>query len=169
MLRGILAALFASFVGFPGLARAAEDGIAGAAEKFGAKSGVGGNSERLAGHIDSWIALGLVLLSLLVAWSLNHERAATRKAGTVLSGFGCLGVTIWFVAINSSGLVSDPKPAIIALDNAKPFLLWFQAVISAVAGIVLVGRGLRMAGRDERLRLDWINETERYGPVSYTH
>jgi cytochrome b561 len=124
----------------------------------------GDNSERLAGNIDSWIALGMILLSLIVAWSLNGERQATRKAGIVLAGLGCLGITAWFVTVNASGVLDAPKAAVTPLDAAKPTLLVIQAGLSALAGLFLIAVGLR----SDHAPLDDTSAAEVKAPIRYS-
>jgi hypothetical protein len=94
---------------------------------------VGENSERLAGHLDSWIAPAIMLVSLLVALLLNRERLGVRQAGVLLAGLGCLGVAVWFGMVLATGGLANPKPAVIPLDHAKPVLLWLQAAAAEPA------------------------------------
>lgn len=129
-----------------------------------------GDSERLSGNVDSWIALGIMFLSALVAWSINHERAGPRKAGVILAGLACLGVSGWFAAILASDIMSNPKPPIIALSRANPAVLWLQAAVSVAAGLLLVRAGLRMKATADEVKLPFGNEPYRYGRVSrYLH
>ena len=79
----------------------------------------------------SWVALAIVLTSILTAWALNYSAPKVRVFGTCLAALGCFTVATWFLFfVVSSGLLENPKPNQTPLDAAKPALLWVQATIS---------------------------------------
>ena len=132
--------------------------------------GVADNSDRLPGHIDSWIALAIIVSSLAIAWALNNEKPAVRMAGTFLAALGCFAVAAWFVAVLSTGIVDHPKPAVIPVDAAKPALLWLQALAAAGAGLFLLIVTFWQSKRRDVLALPVRNESDRYGRLSrYLH
>ena len=125
---------------------------------------------RLDGHIDSWISLAIVVVSVLVAFALNHAAPAIRTGGTVLAACGCLSVTLWFGWAFSTGIVSNPKPPVIPPNELNPTLLWVVAVISLVAGLFLLRVAVWQSRRTDRLRLPAKNNEAKFGLVSrYLH
>ncbi|MGE0387239.1 MAG: cytochrome b [Gammaproteobacteria bacterium] len=162
--------MLAAGIGLPVIAFAA-DGLGKAAAEFGSRNVAGDNSERLAGHVDSWTALALVVWAVLCAFWINHERAAIRRSGLILAGLACVGICAWFAAVYAAGAITHPRPPLIALDRLKPGLLWAQAIIGAVAALVLLRAGTRAGGHGgDQPALPVRNEARRYGRVSrYLH
>ena len=125
---------------------------------------------RLDGHIDSWLALAIVVVSVLVAVALNHAAPAIRTAGTVLAACGCLSVTLWFGWAYSTGIVSNPKPPVVPPNALNPMLLWIIAATSLVAGFFLLRVAAWQSRRTDRLELPAKNDEVKFGLVSrYLH
>ena len=125
---------------------------------------------RLDGHIDSWLSLAIVVVSVLVAVALNHAAPAIRTAGTVLAACGCLSVTLWFAWAYSTGIVSNPKPPVVPANALNPTWLWIIAAISLVAGLFLLRVAAWQSRRTDRLELPTKNDDVKFGLVSrYLH
>ncbi len=124
-------------------------------------------TERLPGNEESWIALVMVLGSVFAAWFLNHRAPGVRVIGTVLAALGCLAVAGWFfIYVQGTGFLANPKPYDAPLDAAKPALLWLQALVALVAGLGLLLVAYRQSGASEELDFGNENEAHRYGRVS---
>lgn len=143
------------------------------APAFAAVSGASGAAVahiptvRLAGDIESWIALAIVLTSVLTAWALNYSTPKVRVFGTVLAALGCFAIAAWFFFfVTGSGFLENPKPNQTPLDSAKPTLLWMQATVALLAGLVLLLIAQRQSKRTDILVLKAANEEGRYGRVS---
>lgn len=122
---------------------------------------------RLPGNIESWIALAIVLTSILTAWAINYSAPKVRVFGTVLAALGCLTVAAWFFFfVISSGFLEQPKPNQTPLDSAKPALLWMQAVVALLSGLFLLLIAKRQSKSNDILVLQAANEQNRYGRVS---
>lgn len=117
-------------------------------------------------HFESWIASGIVLISIATAWMLNHSTPNVRVSGTLLAALGCLGIVAWFLAILGTGVLDNPKPNQAPMDSAKPALLWIQAGIALVAGAGLLAVANHQRKTREKLDLVATNEPHRYGRVS---
>lgn len=130
-------------------------------------AGGSGASVRAAGNIDSWIALTIVLSSLLTAWFLNYRAPRVRVFGTVLAAAGCLVIAAWFFFfVLPGGFLDNPKPNQTPLDSAKPALLWMQACFALLSGLALLLAAYRQGRSKEDLNLSARNEDSRYGKVS---
>ncbi|MDA8878233.1 cytochrome b [Porticoccaceae bacterium] len=115
----------------------------------------------------SWVALAIVLTSILTAWALNYSAPKVRVFGTCLAALGCFAVAAWFLFfVVSSGLLENPKPNQTPLDSAKPALLWVQATISLLAGLFLLFIAKGQSKSNTILVLSSGNEQDRYGRVS---
>lgn len=117
-------------------------------------------------HLESWIALVIVVFAFGVAWLLNHQAPKLRAAGTLLAAFGCFGVVWWFIGVLGSGVFENPKPFQAPMDALKPGILWAQCIVALLAGITLVGVANRQRQSVEMLELSSANESDRYGRVS---
>ncbi|MFT4712597.1 MAG: cytochrome b561 [Candidatus Azotimanducaceae bacterium] len=117
-------------------------------------------------HIESWIALGLVIFAFLVAWLLNHRTPKLRALGTLLVSLGCFSIVAWFTLVLGSGIIENPKPHQTPMDAAKPALLWLHISIAFVGGIILMVVANKQRSRAETLDLPRHNELSRYGLVS---
>lgn len=126
-----------------------------------------GPSPRIAGDIDSWTALAILLLSIATAWALNYQAPIVRGFGSVLAASGCLAVAVWFFwFVIGSGFLENPKPNQTPLDSAKPALLWIQGSIALLAGLFLLLVARRQFASNKTLVLSVKNEKQRYGRVS---
>lgn len=130
----------------------------------------GGGAHRMAGDIDSWVALMILISSFAVAILLNAARPAVRVGGTLLAALGCFAIVAWFAWAYSTSFVSHPRPHVIPVDAAKPTLLTIQAAIAFVGGVVLLGVARWQARRTDILDLPHANTGAHYGRVSrYLH
>ena len=145
-------------------------GIASAALADGAinlAAGGHGPSVRLAGNVDSWIALAIVVTSMVTAWSMNYSASKVRVIGTVLAASGCFAVAAWFFFfVMGTGFLEHPKPNQTPLDSAKPTLLWIQSSVALLSGLLLLAVAHRQSKSTETLVLGAENERDRYGRVS---
>jgi len=115
----------------------------------------------------SWVALAIILTSILTAWALNYSAPKVRIFGTLLAALGCFTVAAWFsFFVISSGLLENPKPNQTPLDSAKPSLLWAQALISLASGLFLLFIARGQSKSKNILVLSSVNEQDRYGRVS---
>ena len=115
---------------------------------------------------DSWIALAIIVSSVLTAWFMNYRTPQVRAFGTFLAALGCFAVVIWFANILGTGILENPKPNQTPMDSAKPALLWAQASAALVAALMLLMAAYRQTKNSEPLELATRNETDRYGFVS---
>ena len=122
---------------------------------------------RMEGNLDSWVALAIVLGSLITAWAISFSAPAVRVFGTLLAASGCLAVAVWFLFfVVNSGFLENPKPNQTPMDSAKPALLWIQALIALSAGVFLLLVARRQSRNRETLSLAATNTEDRYGRVS---
>ena len=123
--------------------------------------------ERQPGNLESWIALCIVLGSVLAAWFLNHRAPQVRVLGTLLAAAGCFALSGWFfLYVTNTGFLESPKPYDAPMDAAKPSLLWLQCSTALLVGFALL-LVARQQSRDNReLVLSRENEAGRYGRVS---
>lgn len=115
---------------------------------------------------ESWIALAIIVASVLTAWTMNYRAPKVRAFGTLLAAFGCFAVVAWFVTILGTGILEDPKPNQTPMDSAKPVLLWTQAAVALVAALMLMRAASLQLPSDATLDLPTGNEAERYGMAS---
>lgn len=145
-------------------------GITSAALADGAinlAAGGHGPSVRLAGNLDSVIALAIVITSIVTAWSLNYSVPKVRVIGTLLAASACFAVATWFFFfVMGTGFLEHPKPNQTPLDSAKPALLWVQSSIALLSGLLLLIAANRQSKSTETLVLAAKNENDRYGRVS---
>ena len=113
-----------------------------------------------------WFALAIILASILTAWMLNYSAPKVRVFGTVLAALGCFAVVIWFSQILGTGILEHPKPNQTPMDSAKPALLWMQASVAFIAGLMLLMAAYRQSKSSEVLTIGPKNEPDRYGRVS---
>lgn len=126
--------------------------------------------KRMDNHIDSWIALSIVLSSLIITYGLNHFAPKIRTIGTVLAAFGCFTVVAWFIFVLNTGVLENPKKPIFPIDSYKPLFLWLQCIISLLAGLFLLRIALWQSQRKDTLDLPVNNTNNRFGLVSrYLH
>lgn len=124
-------------------------------------------SERQPGNFESWVALAILVTSVLTAWVMNHTAPRVRVFGTFLAASGCFAIAAWFIFfVLGTGFLENPKPNQTPMDSAKPALLWVQAMVSLIVGVVLVLIAIKLTKNTETLQLDTTNETHRYGLVS---
>ena len=115
---------------------------------------------------ESWIALAIVISSVLTAWFMNYRTPKVRAFGTLLAALGCLAIVIWFASILGTGILENPKPNQTPMDSAKPAMLWMQAAVASVAALMLFTAAYRQTKTGEVLELPAENESDRYGFVS---
>lgn len=124
-------------------------------------------SERQPGNLESWVALSILITSVLTAWFLNHNAAKVRVFGTILAASGCFAIAAWFlVYVLGTGFLENPKPNQTPLDSAKPALLWIQAMVALVSGLALLAVAVKQNKNTDTLALSAANEPDRYGRVS---
>lgn len=112
---------------------------------------------------ESWIALAIVVVSILTAWLMNTRAPKVRAFGTLLAAFGCLAVVTWFAGALGTGVLENPKPNQTPMDSAKPALLWAQASAALVAGLMLLWVSTKQFNSTEELVLPAENEADRFG------
>lgn len=113
-----------------------------------------------------WIALTIIVASVLTAWTLNYGAPKVRAFGTLLAALGCFAVVYWFSQIMGTGILENPKPNQTPLDSAKPTVLWMQTGVALIAGLILLRTAFKQSKSDRKLILPAKNEPERYGRVS---
>ncbi len=124
-------------------------------------------TERQPGHLESWIALSILITSVLTAWFLNQNAPKVRVFGTILAALGCFAIAAWFLFyVLGTGFLENPKPNQTPLDSAKPALLWIQAMMALVSGVALLAVAVKQSKNTEILELSAANEPDRYGRVS---
>ncbi len=115
---------------------------------------------------ESWIALAIVVVSILTAWLMNTRAPKVRSFGTLLAALGCFAVVGWFVGVIGTGVLEDPKPNQTPMDSSKPALLWAQGGAAMLAGLMLSWASAKQFGSAKELALPMENETDRYGFTS---
>ena len=154
-----IAALFSLALVVPGTALATET--------INLAAGGTGASVRAPGHVDSWIALIILVSSFVTAWCMNFSAPRVRAFGTALAASGCLAVAAWFFFfVMGTGFLENPKPNQTPMDSAKPALLWIQACVALGSGLFLLGIAWRQRNDQETLVLAAENEGQRYGSRS---
>ena len=100
-----------------------------AADAIKLAAGGTGESVRAPGQLDSWIALLILVSSVLTAWCMNYSAPRVRAFGTALAASGCLAVAAWFFFyVLGTGFLENPKPNQTPLDSVKPALLWISVI-----------------------------------------
>ncbi|MEM7702994.1 MAG: cytochrome b [Pseudomonadota bacterium] len=117
-------------------------------------------------NIDAWIGIVIVAASVLTAWLMNTRAPKVRMFGSVLAALGCFAIVAWFLGVLGTGVLEDPKPNQTPMDSAKPALMWAQAGIALIAGLLLSKAALVQLGDTAQLELGMENEEERYGFAS---
>lgn len=115
---------------------------------------------------ESWIALAIIATSILTAWFMNYRVPKVRAMGTLLAALGCFAVVLWFAGILGTGIFENPKPNQTPMDSAKPALLWIQAAVALIGGLMLLRAALQQNRSTEPLELSSENQPDRYGFVS---
>lgn len=115
---------------------------------------------------ESWIALAIIVTSILTAWFMNYRVPKVRAMGTLLAALGCFAVVLWFAGILGTGIFENPQPNQTPMDSAKPALLWIQAAVALTGGLMLLRAALQQSRSTEPLELASENEPDRYGFVS---
>jgi cytochrome b561 len=115
---------------------------------------------------ESWIALAIIISSVLTSWFMNYRTPRVRAFGTLLAAMGCLAIVIWFVIILGTGILENPKPNQTPMDSAKPIMLWLQTAVALGAALMLLLAAYRQAKTSNALELRLENESDRYGFVS---
>jgi cytochrome b561 len=124
-------------------------------------------SERQPGNLESWVALSIIITSVLTAWFLNHNAPKVRVFGTILAASGCFAIAAWFLFyVLGTGFLENPKPNQTPLDSAKPTLLWVQAMLALFSGMALLAVAVKQSKNTVLLALSATNESDRYGRVS---
>ncbi|MEM9401275.1 MAG: cytochrome b [Pseudomonadota bacterium] len=121
---------------------------------------------RLAGHIDSWISLAIVVVSVLVAVGLNHSKPAVRTAGTGLAAAGCFAVFAWFLIVKGTGIFESPREPLFPSDAIRPAVLTTISAISLLAGLFLARVAMWQNQRTDTLSLPAENPKQKYGRIS---
>ncbi len=112
----------------------------------------------------------IVVCSVFIPWMLNYVSPGVRTMGTLLASLSCFTIVAWFVFTLSTGVIDNPKPAVIPTDAAKPLLMWTLASVALVAGCFLLLLSVRQSRRRDSLALPLRNENARYGKISrYLH
>ncbi|MEM9085069.1 MAG: cytochrome b [Pseudomonadota bacterium] len=138
--------------------------------KIASAEKAGTNDERLPGHADSWIALAIVITSILTALGLNAAKPNVRAIGTLLAASGCFAVSVWFFWALGSGVFGSPRPADLPTDHIKPAVLGLQASLAGVAGLVLMYSATRQASLGKERAITMRNAQASYGKASrYLH
>jgi cytochrome b561 len=118
------------------------------------------------GNQASWIALAILITAVSTAWFMNCSTPKMRAFGTFLAALECFAMVIWFENVLATGIIENPKPSQTPMDSAKPTLLWIQAGVALVAGLVLFITAFKQSQGSEAITLTAKNEPERYGLVS---
>ncbi len=117
-------------------------------------------------HIESLIALAVVLVAICISWLTNHRSPKPASAGVLLAALSCLAIVLWFALAIRTGVLESPKPHQAPMDAAKPFLLWAQMSIALMAGLWLLRVAFVQLKKGDLLELGAVNEFNRYGRVS---
>jgi cytochrome b561 len=117
-------------------------------------------------HFESWIALAIVLMAFVIAGILNARQPKARALGTLFGALSCWAVVAWFATILGTGVLENPKPYQAPMDAAKPVLLWLQAGIALMGGLLLFRVASRQLKSTQQLALTHANQVDRYGRVS---
>ena len=121
---------------------------------------------RLPGHIDSWIALAIVVASLLIAAGLNHSKPAVRTTGTGLAALGCFAVFAWYLIVKNTGIFESPREPLFPTDSIRPAVLTVVCSVSLLAGIFLARVTAWQNKRSDALSLSAANTEQSYGRTS---
>lgn len=115
---------------------------------------------------ESWIALTIIVASILTAWLMNTRAPKVRAFGTLLAALGCFVVVAWFVGAIGTGVLEEPKPNQTPMDSAKPAFLWAQVGVAMLAGLMLSWASAKQFGSTEELVLPTENDSNRFGLIS---
>jgi cytochrome b561 len=125
-----------------------------------------GLGTRVIESFGSWVAFAIITSSLLVAYLVNYRAPKIRVVGTLLAALLCFSMVFWFVGVIGSGILENPKANQTPMDSAKPALLWIQAGIALLAGLLLLMTAYRQSKSAETLKLTPQNQPDHYGMVS---
>ena len=128
--------------------------------------GIGDNHERLPFHLDSIIALGLVVFAIVVALMLNHRSPRFRVYGIALAGAGCFAVAGGILALDFNGQFAEMRPHRYAIDPFKPVVMRVLAAAFMQFGVLLSVLAHRQSRRTDELTIGTHNEPNRFGMVS---
>ncbi len=117
-------------------------------------------------NVDAWIGIAIVAASVMTAWLMNTRAPRARVFGSVLAALGCFAVVAWFIGVLGTGVLENPKPNQTPMDSAKPALMWAQAGLALVAGLLLSWAALKQLKDTVAHELPLENEAERYGFAS---
>lgn len=125
---------------------------------------------RLANHVDSWIALGIVVYAVLLAATLNHRVSHVRTVGTLLAALGCFAAVGWFAWVVQTGYLVEPRGSEIGVDPNKPVVMWLMFCCAFAAGVLLLWSACCQTRQSTRLDLPLTNSASRFGRISrYLH
>lgn len=139
--------------------------VLAAPEVVASEAGDGG---RLAYHLDSWIALLMIVVAVGIAVMVNAAAPGTRTWGTVLAAGACFAAVLWFAALLPTGILDEPKETAFPTDPLKPGLLWILTFVTLAGGVLLSWAVARQRRRSDQLALERRNDDERFGLVSRT-
>ncbi|MEM6545093.1 MAG: cytochrome b [Pseudomonadota bacterium] len=124
------------------------------------------NDHRLPYHLDSWIALGMLLAALLIAWGLSQKSSAARSLATATAATLCALTTGWFLLIASTGIFENPRPPLFPTDAIKPTVLLVQAAVTFVAAVFLCWAAVKQRQRLSADQGELRNSQSSYGTIS---
>lgn len=124
------------------------------------------SDHRLPYHLDSWIALAMLVVAVLITVMMNGAPARTRTLGTLLAAAACLVSVVWFLLVLQTGIMVAPEGPGLPTDGLKPGLLWTIATLSLGGGLFLIWATMRQHRRTDRLALADANSPDIYGRVS---
>ncbi|MEM1191213.1 MAG: cytochrome b [Pseudomonadota bacterium] len=123
------------------------------------------NDHRLAYHIDSWIALLLIVLAAVLAIGLNHRQAKLRTMATALAALSCVAYLGWYVSVLGTSAFTDPR-TLFPTDALKPNILAVQAALVLITGVFLIRVTAWQNQRSDELALGAGNTPEGFGRLS---
>ncbi|MEM9314965.1 MAG: hypothetical protein AAGA95_10075 [Pseudomonadota bacterium] len=123
------------------------------------------NDHRLAYHIDSWIALLLIVLAAVLAIGLNHRQAKLRTMATALAALSCVAYLGWYVSVLGTSAFTDPR-TLFPTDALKPNILAVQAALVLITGVFLIRVTAWQNQRSDELTLGAGNTPEGFGRLS---
>ena len=122
--------------------------------------------ERLAYHLDSLLAIALLLYSVWIAVWINHEQARRRAVGLWLAGAGCAVVCLAIVGLDIFGAFGEMRPHRYWIDPHKPIVMRVLAGVFAIAAVMLIKAARAEKRTDNTLALTLLNTADGYGRVS---
>lgn len=127
---------------------------------------VGDNSHRLDYHLDSLIAIALLIMVLVMARLFNASSAQQRRLGTFLAAAACLSIAFSIAWLNSLEALDRVKDPLFPIDKLKPtaMIIWLWA--TAVTGAALFFIAVRQNKSSADIDTPTLNQTDSYGRVS---